>query len=68
MGLILDPDNNYNIEYYHNANCADLFGHEHPHDPYCVRSRTGYIICPDGCSVLWVSKFQNEVSLLTMEL
>ena len=67
MGLILDPDDNYSVDCYPDADFAGLFGHEHPQDPHCVRSRTGYVICLAGCPVLWVSKLQTEIALSTME-
>ncbi len=36
-------------------------------DPHCVRSQTGYVICISDCPVLWTSKLQSEIALLTME-
>ena len=66
MGIILDQDNNYNIDCYQDADFACLFGYEHPQDPHCVRSRTGYVICLAECLVPQVRKLQTELALLTM--
>ena len=63
----LDLDDNYNVDCYPDADFAGLFGHKHPQDPHCVRSRTGYVICLAGCAVLWVSKIQIEIALSAME-
>ena len=67
MGLILDPGTNYNIDCYPDNNCAGVFGHEHLQDPHCIRSRTGYIIYPAVCPVLYVSKLQTEITLSALE-
>ncbi|KAL7548588.1 hypothetical protein ACHAWF_011864 [Thalassiosira exigua] len=66
-GLVLDPSDDLTIDCYYNADFAGLWGHEHPQDPHCVRSRTGYVITLAGCPVLWVSKLQTEIALSTME-
>ena len=55
------------MDCYPDANFAGLWGHEHPQDPHCVRSRTGYVITFAGCPVVWVSKLQTEIALSTME-
>ena len=67
MGLILDPDNNYNIDCYPDTDFSCFFGHAHPQDPYYVRSWTAYLICLAGCPVILVSKVQTEVALSPME-
>ena len=66
-GLILDPSDDLTIDCYPDADFAGLWSHEHPQDPHCVRSRTGYVITLAGCPVLWVSKLQTEIALSTME-
>ncbi|KAL7555000.1 hypothetical protein ACHAWF_018958 [Thalassiosira exigua] len=66
-GLILDPSDNLTKDCYPDADFAGLWGHEHPQDPHCVRSRTGYVITLAGCPVLWVRKLQTEIALSTME-
>ena len=55
------------IDCYPDADFAGLWGHEHPQDPHCARSRTGYVITLAGCPILWVSKLQTEIALSTME-
>jgi hypothetical protein len=66
-GLILDPSDDLTIDCYPDADFAGLWGHEHPQDPHCARSRTGYVITLAGCPVMWVSKLQTEIALSTME-
>ena len=66
-GLILDPSDDLSIDCYPDADFTGLWSHEHPQDPHCVRSRTGYVITLAGCPVLWVSKLQTEIALSTME-
>ncbi|KAL7547639.1 hypothetical protein ACHAWF_010922 [Thalassiosira exigua] len=66
-GLILDPSDDLTIDCYPNGDFAGLWGHEHPQDPHCVRSRTGYVITLAGCPVISVSKLQTEIALSTME-
>ena len=66
-GLILDPSDDLAIDCYPDADFAGLWGHAHPQDPHCVRSRTGYVITLAGCPVLWSSKLQTEIALSTME-
>ncbi|KAL7554972.1 hypothetical protein ACHAWF_018568 [Thalassiosira exigua] len=66
-GLILDPSDDLTIDCYPDADFAGLWGHEHPQDPHCARSRTGYVITLAGCPILWKSKLQTEIALSTME-
>ena len=66
-GLILDPSGPLSLDCYPDADFAGLWKHEHPDDPHCVRSRTGYVITLAGCPVIWTSKMQTEIALSTME-
>ena len=66
-GIVLNPRDDYGIDCYPDADFAGLWGHEHPQDPHCARSRTGYVITLAGCPILWVSKLQTEIALSTME-
>ena len=66
-GLILDPSDDLTLDCYPDADFAGLWGHEHPQDPHCARSRTGFVILLAGCPVLWSSKLQTEIALSTME-
>jgi len=36
-------------------------------DPNTARSRMGYTICYAGCPMLWASKMQTEIALLSTE-
>ncbi|KAL7523914.1 hypothetical protein ACHAWF_000747 [Thalassiosira exigua] len=67
-GFVLDPSDDLTINCYPDADFAGLWGHEHPQDPHCTRSRTGYVITLAGCSTLWRSKLQTEIVLSTMEV
>ena len=66
-GLILDPSDDLSLDCYPDADFAGLWGHEHPQDPHCARSRTGFVITLAGCPVVWSSKLQTEIALSTME-
>jgi hypothetical protein len=69
-GLILRPasfDDTFSIDVYCDADFAGGWGYEDPHDPVCVKSRTGYIIEIMGCPVVWQSKLQTEIATSTME-
>ena len=67
MGLIMDPTSDLTIDCYPDADFAGLWGHEHPQDPHCARSRTGYVITISGCPVIWRSSLQTEIAMSTME-
>ncbi len=66
-GLILNPSHDLHLDCYPDADFAGLWKHEHPDDPHCVRSRTGYLITLANCPVIWASKMQTEIALSTME-
>ena len=49
---------------------ADFDGLYHVEDnqyPTCVKYRTGYGILLDGCTIIWTSKLQTEIYLITLE-
>ena len=66
-GLILTPSNDFKINCYPDTDFAGLWLQDDKQDLHCVRSRTGYVICLANCPVLWKSKLQTEIALLTME-
>ncbi len=66
-GIYFDPSNDISLDCYPDADFAGLWNHEHPDDPHCVRSRTGYVITLAHCPVIWASKMQTEIALSTME-
>jgi hypothetical protein len=56
------------VDCYIDADFAGLWDSEDNHDPHCVRSRTGYVICIAGGSpIIWSSKLQSEIAMLTIE-
>ena len=66
-GLTLQPTPDLTLDCYPDADFAGLWNYESPHDPHCVRSRTGYLITLCNCPVIWVSKLQTAIALSTME-
>ena len=66
-GLILKPTGALDLDVYVDADFAGLWPYEDKHDPMCVKSRTGFVICLANCPVVWMSKLQTEIALSTME-
>eukprot|EP00804_Cyclotella_cryptica_P024840 CCRYP_001779-RA/>CCRYP_001779-RA protein AED:0.06 eAED:0.06 QI:0/0/0/1/0/0/3/0/1231 len=66
-GIIMSPSDTPCVDCYPDADFAGLYGHEDSQDPHCARSLTGYLITVFNCPVLWKSKLQTEIALLTME-
>jgi hypothetical protein len=66
-GLIYKPKGELSIDCYCDADFAGMYGHETPHDPISVKSRTGYIITLAGCPLIWKSKLQTQIALSTTE-
>jgi hypothetical protein len=66
-GLILNPSTTLNIDCYTDADFAGLWTRDNKEDPHCIHSQSGYVICLANCPVLWKSKMQTEIALLTME-
>jgi hypothetical protein len=65
--LLLNPMDSFEIEYFVDAEFAGLWSYEDPHDPVCVCSRTGFVICICGCPVSWITRIQTTIALRTME-
>jgi hypothetical protein len=59
-GLILHPTKSLQVDCFPDADFAGLYNHEHPQDPHCVRSCTGYVILLASCPVLWKSSFKQK--------
>ena len=55
------------LEMFVDADFAGMWGHEHPQDPACAKSRSGYVIFIANCPILWVSKMQDTIACSTME-
>jgi len=66
-GMIIKPSKDLRLDLYADADFAGLWNIEDPHDPVCVKSRTGYVLTLGGTPVLWGSKLQTEISLSTTE-
>lgn len=67
-GMIIRPETSeLHMECFVDADFAGMWGHENPHDPACVKSRTGYVMCISGCPIHWVSKMQSDIAGSTME-
>ncbi len=66
-GLIGNPSKTLNIDCYPDADFSGLWTRDNKHNPHCVHSRIGYVICLSNCPVLWKSKLQTENALSTME-
>ena len=43
-----------------------IYRKERRSDPDNVKSRTGYVICLNGCPIIWASKLQESIALSTM--
>jgi hypothetical protein len=63
-----EPDKDLKFDCYVDADFAGLWHVEDDQDPVCVKSRTGLCLTLGGCPLLWVSKLQTEVALLTTEV
>ena len=68
-GLIMSPEqvDLLRLEIIVDADFAGMWGHEHPQDPACAKSRSGYVIFVANCPILWVSKMQDTIACSTME-
>jgi hypothetical protein len=49
------------------SDVAGLFAVEDGVKPICAKSQTGYVIKYCDVPILWVSKMQTQIALLTME-
>ena len=67
-GLILKPSDpeKLKMDVYVDSDFMGLYGKEKRNDPVNVKSRTGYVICINGCPVIWASKLQESIALSTM--
>jgi hypothetical protein len=63
----MTPSAKLKLDCYLDANFARLWNRDNKHNPHCVCSCTGYVICLSDCPVLWISKLQTEIALSTME-
>jgi len=54
------------LDYWVDADFADLYSKEDHSEPTSVRSRTGFVIALGGNVVVWQSKLQTEIALSMM--
>lgn len=66
-GMVIQPTDSLRLDLYADADFAGLWNIEDPHDPVCVKSRTGYALTLGHCLVLWGSKLQTEIALRAQE-
>ena len=66
-GMDVHLTGKYNVDCYVDADFAGIWSIEDNRDPICVKSRTGCISMFINSPILWVSKFQTQVALSTME-
>lgn len=67
-GITFKPSGGmFNVNAFPDADFAGLYGHEHPADPACVKSRTGFVITIANCPIMWKSSLQSKTALSTME-
>jgi Reverse transcriptase (RNA-dependent DNA polymerase) len=66
-GLILSPNDDFDMECHVDADFAGLWAIEETTDPTCVKSRTGFVISISGCPVILSSKLQGDIAGSTME-
>ena len=67
QGLIMNPDPEKRIKLYINADVAGVLNQEESTDPGLVLSRTGYLITYANFQIIWASRIQTKISLITME-
>jgi hypothetical protein len=57
--MIVNPSNDIcKIDAYPDADFAEMYGHEKPVDPSCVKSRTGFVITFADVPILWNSQLR----------
>ena len=65
--LTFNSDTEMKLDGYVDADFDGLYHVEDHQEPTCVKSRTGYVILLDGCTIIWTSKFQTEIYLITLD-
>ncbi len=66
-GMIIKPTKDITLNFYADADFADLFSTSDPDDPKSVKSRSGYVIALGQNPVSWGRKLQSESALSRME-
>lgn len=65
--IIFKPDASRGLECHVDADFAGGWTSGDHTNPEMVLSRTGYVISYAGCPILWCSKLQSEIALITTE-
>ena len=67
-GLTMKPMDcsGFQLDAYVDSDFMGLYGKEDRRDPTNVKSRTGFVICLNGCPIVWASKLQQSIALSTM--
>ena len=60
--LVSNPSKKLVTNCYADAYFAELWGHENTQDPIFARSRTGFVVTFENCTLLWVSKLQIDIA------
>ena len=68
IGIRFQPDPNKGFECYCNTNFSGLWNKQFAcHGPSTVKSRSRWIVFYAGCPIIWASRLQTQVALLTTE-
>ena len=67
IGLVIYHWTEPNIDSYPDADFSGMYVHGKATDPSCLKIRNVYAISISNLPVLWKSKLQNEIDILTME-
>ena len=64
--LVFNTSKKLVMDCYADADFTGLQGNEDPQDPICDSIRNGFVVTFANFSLLWVSKLQTEIYLLTI--
>lgn len=67
QGLLFKPTDNLTLDCYVDAEFSGLQGYADDQNPFCVKSRSGYVMTMGGCPINWTSRLQQEIALSTEE-
>ena len=66
-GIVYKVDKSKGLEVYVDADFAGNWANSDASNADSVLSRTGFAICYANCPIVWCSKLQTEIALLTAE-
>ena len=64
-GLMFNPSKKMVVYFYADADFTGLWGHENPHDPFCARIRTGFVVFFQLSSIVGVKTTDIYCSVYT---